>query len=74
LDHGETESLAGDTSNLVNDTNPNELDLAERGNDNTNDDGGNIEEDLQVGLRDTENPAGQENSDGSGSLVKSARL
>jgi hypothetical protein len=70
LDHGKTESLAGDTDKLVNDTNPDKLDLADRGNDNTNDNGGNIEEDLQVRLRHTKNPAGNENSDGSGSLVK----
>ena len=38
LHHGESEGLKGDASDLVDDTDPDELDLAERGNDDTNDD------------------------------------
>lgn len=72
LDHGKTEGLAGDTGNLVDDTDPDELDLTDRGNDNTNDDSRNVEEHLQIGLRDAENPAGQEDRNRSGSLIKSA--
>lgn len=68
LDHGETQGLEDDTSNLVDDTNPDELDLSDRGNDDTNDNDGDVEEDLQVGLGNTKSPSGQQHGDGGGGL------
>lgn len=68
LNHGQTQSLEGNTGHLENEADQDELDLSERGDDNTNNDGGNIEEDSEVWLRDTKSPARQKHSDGSSSL------
>lgn len=68
LDHGKTESLEDDTSNLVQDSDQHEVNLANGGNDDTDNNGRDVEELLQVGLGDTEEPAGDEHSDGRGSL------
>lgn len=70
LHHGEAEGLKGDASDLVDDTDPDELDLAERGNDDTNHDDRDIEENSEVRLGDTEGPARQKDRDGRGSLSR----
>lgn len=74
LDHGQPKGLEADTTDLVNDTNPDELDLTNRGDDDTNNYDGHIEEDLQVGLRHTKGPAGDQNSNRGGGLVKLAHI
>ena len=67
LDHGEADSLKDDAANLEEETNPHELDFTNRGNDDTDHNGGDIEEDLQAWLRDTQSPAREEDGDrGSG--------
>lgn len=68
LDHGESESLKDDTGNLVGDTNNDEVDFAHRRNDDTDNDGRDIEELLQVWLRHAQDPAGDQDSNGRGSL------
>lgn len=68
LNHGETESLEHDTSELKQDTDKDEVKLANRGNDDTNNDGRNVEELFQVGLGDTKSPTGKQDSDGGCSL------
>ena len=68
LDHGETESLKDDAGDLVDETDPHKLDLADRGDDDTDDNGRDIEEDLEVRLGHAERPAGDEDSNGSGGL------
>ena len=70
LHHGQAESLKGDACDLVDDTNPDKLDLAERGNDDTDDDDRDVQEDPEVWLGDTQSPAGEKNSDGSGGLPR----
>lgn len=68
LDHGESEGLEDDTGNLVDDTNDNEVDFAHRGNDDTDDNGGDIEELLQVRLRHAQGPTRDQNGDRRGGL------
>lgn len=68
LDHDQANCLKGDTTGLVEETRHVELDFAKRGNDDTNDDKGNIAEGAHVGGRDTERPGGQEDGDGGGGL------
>ena len=68
LDHGEAESLKDDAEKLVDEADPHELDLADRGDDHTDDDGRDVEEDLEVRLRHAEGPAGQEDGNGGGGL------
>lgn len=68
LDHGQSESLKDDTTNLEQDTSQDEVNLAEGGNDDTDDNGGDIEELPQVGRGDTKSPTREEDSDGSGGL------
>lgn len=68
LDHGKSESLEDDTSNLVHDTNNDEVDFAHRRNDDTDDNGGDVEELLQVWRGHTQSPAGNQDGDGSGGL------
>lgn len=68
LDHGKSESLEDDTSNLVHDTNNDEVDFAHRRNDDTDDNSGDVEELLQVWRRHTQSPAGNQDGDGSGGL------
>jgi hypothetical protein len=70
LDHGKPKGLANDAGNLVDDANPDKLDLANGSDDDTDNNGGDIEEDLKVRLRNTETPAGKENGNGCGSLAK----
>lgn len=68
LDHGEPQGLEDDTTNLVNDTDPNELNLSHRGNNDTDNDDRDVKENLEVGLGDTEGPSRQQNGDGCGGL------
>lgn len=68
LDHGESESLEDDTTNLVQNTNGHEVDFAKGRNDDTNDNGRDVEELLQVGSGNAEDPARDEDSNGSGGL------
>lgn len=48
LDHGKTQSLEHNTAHLENDTDGDEVNLAHGSNDDTDNDGGDIEELLQV--------------------------
>lgn len=68
LHHGKTQRLEDDTANLVDETNQDELDLADRGDDNTNDDNRDVQEHLQVRLREAKRPASNQDGDGSGGL------
>lgn len=68
LDHGQTQGLEDNTTNLEDDTNPDELDLANGSNNDTNNDNGDVQEDLQVRRRDTKGPSREEDSDGGRSL------
>lgn len=68
LNHGKTEGLENDTSNLVQNTDENEMNLAEGGDDDTDDNGRDVEELLEVWLGDTEAPARNQNSNRGGGL------
>lgn len=68
LDHGETESLKDDTTNLVQNSDEDKVNLANRSNDDTNNDGRNVEELPEVGLGDTEEPARDKHGNGGGGL------
>jgi hypothetical protein len=68
LDHGETHGLEDNTCDLQHETDHDELDLAERGNDDTDDDSGDVQEDLQARLADAHRPAAEQDSDGGGGL------
>ena len=68
LDHGKTEGLEHDTGKLEQDTNDDKVNLANGGNDDTDDNGGDVEELLHVGGRDTQGPGSEQDSDGGGSL------
>lgn len=68
LDHGQTQSLEQNTSHLEEEADKNKVNFAKRSDDDADDNGGNIEELLEVGLRDTKTPAGEKDSDGSGGL------
>lgn len=68
LDHGKSESLKDDTRDLVQDTNNDEVDFAHRRNDDSDDNGGDVEELLQVWRGHTQSPAGNQDGDGSGGL------
>jgi hypothetical protein len=68
LDHGKSKCLKDDTTNLVQDSDEDKVNLANRGDDDTDDDGRDIEKLLEVGLGDTEQPAGDEDGNGSGGL------
>jgi hypothetical protein len=59
LHHGKAESLKGNASHLENEADQDELNLSKRGDDDTDNDGGDVQEDSEVRLRDTESPARQ---------------
>ena len=69
LDHDKTGGLEDDTTNLEHETNEDELDLTERGDDNTKDNEGDVHQDLQVDRSHTHTPGSEQDSDGSGGLV-----
>jgi hypothetical protein len=68
LDKVETDGLEENTTDLVEETDPDELDLAERGNHDTDDDRGHVHQDLHVGSCNAHNPAGKKYSNWRGSL------
>ena len=68
MDHGQAGGLKHDTGELNEETNEHKVNLTNRGNNDTNDNGGDVEELLQVGLRDAEGPARDQDCDGSSGL------
>lgn len=62
LNHGETQSLKDDASNLEEDTNCDEVNLSQGSNDDADNDGRDVEELLQVGSGYTKNPSRYEDS------------
>jgi hypothetical protein len=71
LDHDETNGLEHDTTGLEEESDEHKLDLSEGGDDDTDDNEGDIEENLEVWLRDTEGPGGNQNGDWSSGLHES---
>ena len=71
LHHGQANGLENDTGDLEEESEHDELDLAERGNDDTNNDERHVSESLHVGGRKTHDPGCDQDSDGSGSLCLS---
>lgn len=63
LDHGQANGLENDTSTLEEETEHDELDLSERGDDDTNNDERDVSEGLQVGRRKTHNPRCDQDGD-----------
>lgn len=68
LHHSQADSLKGNTSHLVHETDEVELDFAKRGNDDTNDNRGDVEEGLEARRRHTQCPASEQDGDGGGGL------
>lgn len=69
LNHDQTDGLEDDTTELEEETDQDEPDLTERGDDDTNDDGGDVHQDLEVHGSNSHSPGGREHSDGHGGLV-----
>jgi hypothetical protein len=74
LDHGQANGLEDDTGDLEEETDHDELDLAERGNDDTNNDERDVSESLHVGGRKTHDPGCDQDGNGSGGLWSSQCL
>lgn len=68
LDQVQANGLEDDSTNLVKKTDPDKLDFAKRGNDDTDNDGRNVHQKLHVGSSNAHRPRGEEHSDGGGSL------
>lgn len=68
LHHGKADGLEDDSSDLEHESDHDELDLANRSDDHTNDNRGDVEEHLQVGLRHSHAPAAKKDGNGRGSL------
>lgn len=68
LDQVEADSLEDDTKDLEDETNPDELDLTEGGDYDTNDDGRDVEQHLHVGSSNAHGPTGQKHGDRGGGL------
>jgi hypothetical protein len=68
LDHDQPHSLEDDTSHLVEEANPAELDLAEASQAHAEHDGQDVEEDLQAWVGHAPGPAGEEHSHGCAGL------
>lgn len=68
LDHGQTKSLKQNTSHLEEEADENKVNFAKRSDNDADDNGGNVEELLEVGARDAEAPASEQDSDGGGGL------
>lgn len=68
LDQDKTQGLKDDTADLEHEAAEDELDLAEGGDHDTQDDDGDVPENLDVGWCDAECPCGQEGRHGGGSL------
>lgn len=74
LDHDQASGLEDDTTNLEDESNEDEFDLTKRGNDDTNNNGGHVHENLQVNRSHTHTPGREEHSNGSGGLSLLARI
>ena len=68
LHHDQAGGLEDDPSDLVQETNEDELDLTERGDNDTEDDDSNVGENLEVDGSHTHSPGGQQDGDGGGGL------
>lgn len=68
LDHDQTQSLEDDTEDLDDETKTIELDFTEGGNDDTNDNDGDVAEGLVVSRGNTERPSSNQGHDGVGGL------
>ena len=68
LDHGKSEGLKDDTTDLVHDTDHHKVDFSARGDDDTDDDDRDVEELPQARRGNAESPAGDENGNRSGGL------
>ena len=69
LDHNQSDSLKDDTTTLVQESSQDELDFTKRGDNDTNDDEGDVAESLHVWWRNSKSPRSNKDSDGGGSLV-----
>lgn len=69
LDHGKTDGLEHDSSNLEEETSENELDLSKGRDDNTNDDQGDISKSLEVWWSNAHSPSSEKDSDWGGGLI-----
>ena len=72
LNHDQTGGLEDDTSDLEEEANHDELELAERGNDDTEHDEGDVAENLEVHGRNAHAPSCEQDGDGSRGLFKLA--
>jgi hypothetical protein len=68
LDQVEADGLEHDTTKLVEETNPDKLDLAKGGNDDTDDNGRDVQQNLHVGGSNAHDPTREEHGDGGGCL------
>lgn len=68
LNHGQTDSLEDDTADLEEEADHDELDLANGGNDDTEDDEGHVAQGFHVRRVDAQGPCGDENSNRCGGL------
>ena len=71
LDHNQADSLKDDATDLEEEADHDELDLAHRSNDNADDNEGNVAEGLHVHRGNAHGPGCDEDSNRGGSLVKS---
>lgn len=74
LHHDQAGGLECNTGKLEEETGHDELDLAVRGNNHTEDDEGDVAEGLQVERGDTHDPGCHKDCNGSGGLEESVRL
>lgn len=68
LDHDKSDSLGDDTKDLDQETEHLKLELTERSNSDTNDDDGNVQQNLHVGCSHAENPGSNQGGDSVGGL------
>ncbi len=72
MHHDKSHSFEDDASKLEQDSDQNELDLANGGDDHSDNDEGDIEEDSHVGFLDAHGPAGKKNCNRCASLIHSS--
>lgn len=70
LHHDKTGSFENNSCDLVDESNEDELNLSEGGDDNTDNDEGDVEQGLHVRRSDSQKPSSDENSNRSSSLLK----
>lgn len=70
LDHGQTDGLKDDSSDLEEEPSKLELDFSERGNHNSNDNHGDVSKSLEIWWCDTHAPGREKDSDRSGGLER----